>query len=148
MIEFKINQAKTFFFDRPVVAAVDKAARANLSKFGAFVRRTAKGLIRKSKKPSAPGQPPKSHTGLLRDFLFFAFDPGARTVVIGPARLNKPGLAPQTLEHGGRATVYRRVKGQRKPATVHIAPRPYMAPALAKEAPKFASLWADTVKGN
>ncbi|HOM77081.1 MAG TPA: hypothetical protein PLE88_11240, partial [Anaerohalosphaeraceae bacterium] len=55
------------FFDSPkVIRAVDKSTRKVLSRFGAFVRRTAKQSIRKRKKSSTPGTPPSSHTGLLK----------------------------------------------------------------------------------
>lgn len=147
MIGMKINQAKSLFFDRAIVSAVDKATRSNLSKAGAFVRRTMKGLIRKGKKSSVPGKPPKSHTGLLKDFIYFVYEPRSRSVVVGPAKLNKPGLAPATLEHGGTTTIVKRVHGKRTHKNVRIAARPYAKPALDKERPKFAQFWADTVKG-
>src|SRR5690606_6172596 len=49
------------FFDRKAVTSrVDKATRKVLSRFGAFVRRTARSSIRKRKKTSQPGSPPSS----------------------------------------------------------------------------------------
>lgn len=112
MIGFRTNQAKNFFFDRQrVLAATDRATRRALSRAGAFIRRTAKGLIRKRKKASVPGQPPTSRTGILRNFLFFAYDPSQRSVVIGPAKTNQvffdgngqpvTGTVPEVLEYGG-----------------------------------------------
>lgn len=178
MIGLKINTAKSFFFDSPrVLAAADRATVRNLSKIGAFVRRTAKGLIRKVGKkgtPSTPGSPPKSRTGILKEFLYFAFDPSRRSVVVGPARTNQvffkgngqpvTGTVPAVLEFGGSIGVLewylpRRgkwvradLRSKRKLAarttrirTVTIAARPYMQPALAKEAPKFAEIWANTI---
>lgn len=116
MIGFKIDQAKNFFFDRQrVLAATDRATQSRLSRAGAFIRRTAKGLIRKGKKPSKPGRPPKSHVGTLKDFLYFAFDPFQRSVVIGPAKTNQvffdgdgrpvTGTVPEVLEYGGSISI-------------------------------------------
>lgn len=133
------------FFDSPkVVRAVDKSTRKVLSKFGAFVRRTAKQSIRKRKKSSAPGSPPSSHTGLLKRFIFFGYDPQKRSVVIGPTRLteNNRGEAPSILEYGGRTTVNSGTKKTR----VRIRPRPFMGPAFEKEKPNLPSMWKDSVK--
>jgi len=56
MIGFEIKQ---LFFDREAVTSrVDPATRKVLSKFGAFVRRTAKGSIRRRRKAAPPGSPP------------------------------------------------------------------------------------------
>ena len=55
MIGFEIKQ---LFFDREAVTSrVDPATRKVLSKFGAFVRRTAKGSIRRRRKAAPPGSP-------------------------------------------------------------------------------------------
>ncbi|MDH4201410.1 MAG: hypothetical protein OEV87_00760 [Phycisphaerae bacterium] len=142
MAGFKL---KYLFFDSPkVVRAVDKSTRKVLSKFGAFVRRTAKQSIRKRKKTSAPGTPPSSHTGLLKRFIFFGYDPQKRSVVIGPTRLteNNRGEAPSILEYGGRTTVNSGTKKTR----VRIRPRPFMGPAFEKEKPNLPSMWKDSVK--
>ena len=129
-----------FFDSEKVVRSVDKSTRKVLSKFGAFVRRTAKQSIRKRKASSAPGQPPSSHTGLLKRFIFFGYDPQNESVVIGPARLsqNNRGEAPSILEYGGRTTV--------KKKRVKISARPFMGPAFEKEKPKLPSMWKDSVK--
>ena len=62
---------KQMFFDRAKVKnAVDKGVRKVLSKFGAFVRRTARSSIRKRKRVSAPGEPPsrgENTTGTSRE---------------------------------------------------------------------------------
>lgn len=141
-MSFTIRAAKSNFFDRKaVMAAVDKARLRVLSKFGAYVRTTARRSIRKRKRVSDAGSPPSSHTGRLRDFLFFAYDPRSESVVIGPAKLNSTN-APEALEHGGAAAVLSR--GRRK--TAHIRARPFMGPAFAKELPGFDELWRDSVK--
>lgn len=149
MINFKLNEMKGMFFDSPkVMAAVDKATRTVLSRFGAYVRTAARSSIRKRKKSSAPGTPPSSHTGELKRFIFFGYDVHRRSVVIGPTRLNaKAGTAPEALEHGGNATVvsYDKTRGKQK-RTVNISQRPFMAPALKQELPKLPAMWQDSVK--
>ncbi len=127
---------KILFFDTAkVIAATDRATRKVLSRFGAFVRRTAKGSIRKRKKSAPPGKPPSSHTGLLKKFIFFGYEPKRRSVVIGSVRLtkNNRGDAPSVLEYGGRTTI--REKGKKK--RVSIRPRPFMGPAFRRELSGF-----------
>ena len=138
---------KELFFDRKAVTSrVDKATRKVLSRFGAFVRRTARRSIRPRKRTSAPGSPPSSHTGLLKRFIFFGYDPrpGKRSVVIGPQRLSQKGRgeAPSLLEHGGTTTLKRR--GRRVRA--RFRGRPFMRPAFEKEQHQLPALWRNSVK--
>ena len=143
---------KKLFFDRKAVTGkVDRTTRKVLSRFGAFVRRTAKSSIRKRKRVSAVGQPPSSHSGILKKFIFFGYEPVKRNVVIGPAKLNqKIGDAPHALEHGGTSTLLRQGFGgqavRRKKRRVKIKARPFMGPAFQKEKPKLPAMWAGSVK--
>ena len=100
MFTMSLKSAKSGFFDRAaVVRAVDQATRRNLSRFGAYVRQRAKTSIRRPPKTatvriSRPGRPPYSHTGLLKRFIFFAYDADRQSVVIGPgttAQLRRDG---------------------------------------------------------
>jgi hypothetical protein len=171
MIGFKVTfpAVKDAFFDRAaVLAAADRMAVKVLSKFGAYVRRTAKGLIYKAQAPSQPGKPPHSQTGILRKFILFSWDDATRSVVIGPSRLNiavnngqpVPGL----LEAGGEAsysTAWLRHgrpifegRGRRRHLvryeplagrTYRMEPRPYMGPAYQKELPKLPDMWRDAL---
>lgn len=128
---------------------MDKATRSALSKAGAFVRRTARSSMksRQGKKAgsySAPGTPPNVHAGQLKDLLFFGFDPGNRSVVIGPVPFGK-GEAPNLEEFGG--SVPRR--GRRGVVKVAKYPaRPFMGPALQKEIPQMPARWANAVKSS
>jgi len=142
MIRFEMTQL--FFDSKKVRRAVDRTTRRVLSKFGAFVRRTARSSIRKRKKASPPGSPPSSHIGLLKKFIWFGYEPAKRSVVIGPARLSQAGRgeAPHLLEYGGTGTVERR--GKRKRAKVR--PRPFMGPAFEKEQPKLPAMWRGSVR--
>ena len=132
-------------FDRQaVLSAVDRARLAVLSKFGAFVRQTARQSIVKRKAVSVPGQPPRSHTGLLKRLIFFGYDPATKSVVIGPAPMGATPEALPALEYGGATVVkpHGRFKGTRR---VIITARPFMGPALEKEQSKLPSLWLDSV---
>lgn len=124
MMGFRVDQAKGMFFDRKaVVDAVDRATRSVLSKFGAFVRRSAKSSIRQRKRSSTPGDPPSSHTGILKRFIYFGYDRFRRSVVIGPTIANmvsftenmRPtyGTIPHILEYGGSAYVMEVWDGRR-----------------------------------
>lgn len=141
-------RVKEFFFDKAkVIRAVDKARRAVLSKAGAFIRTTARHSLRRRKGAAPPGQPPHSHTGLLKRFLYFAYEPASDSVVIGPAKLNKPGAAPRVLEHGGKTLIHQRQRGKVVRRRVSIEARPFMGPALEKERPRLPKLWAGSVRG-
>ena len=149
MIGLKLDQTKGLFFDRAeVMRATSRAERRVLSRFGAFVRRSARSSIRKRKGISQPGRPPSSHTGLLRKFIFFAYQVQSRSVIVGPVRLNrKVGDAPAALEHGGTSRV---VEGSRRSGrrvrTIRVRPRPYMQPAFEKEKEKLPQMWRDSVR--
>lgn len=145
MIDMRI---KSLFFDRQkVVRAVDKTKRAVLSKAGAFIRTVARTSIRKRKGSAPPGWPPHSHVGLLRDFILFGYDRASDSVVVGPAKLNKPTDAPRVLEHGGTTTVTKFSRGRLRKRRVRIKARPFMGPALEKERPKLPKRWAGSVRG-
>ena len=139
---------KHMFFDRDKVRKrTDAGTQRVLSRFGAYVRTTVKHSIRKRKRISDPGEPPSSHTGLLRRFIFFGYDHGRRSVVIGPMRLNqKVGDAPAALEYGGTSTVVEGLRRRRRKRRIRIAARPYMGPAFEQEKPKLPAMWRDSVK--
>ena len=156
-----VNFAVTsYFFDAPkIVNSVDRATRKVLSRFGSYVRRTMRSSIRKRKKTSDPGKPPTSRVGLLKQFIFFSYDPNTKSVVIGPERLNaKIGNTPEVLEYGGTNTVatYRRrgfKRGEQYTRTrvvekkrVQVKARPFAHPALKQELPTLAPMWKASVK--
>ena len=143
MIGFKID--KSMFFDRKkVIDATDRTSRRVLSRFGSFVRQRARTSIRPRKGTSAPGNPPHSHVGLLRRFIYFGYDRKKRSVEIGPTTLAASnGEAPALLEHGGTARIRDTRTGRRR--TARFRGRPYMGPALEAEQPKLPPMWRDSV---
>lgn len=147
-----IAEFKAGFFDTARMgAAADKAERKTLSRFGAFVRKRSRGSIRRSKKVSEPGQPPRAHSldkaRTIKNILF-AYEPKTQGVVIGPVLLNgnvgglSAGTIPATLEKGGTATQRRR----RKRRKVKYAPRPFMQPAFEHEQKSLPALWQNAIK--
>ena len=101
MIDFKF---KLLFFDtKEIKSKISEATRKVLSKFGAFVRQSAKRSIKTKSTPSTPGQPPHSHSGQLKKGILFGYDPARQSVVVGPVKLAKKGNAPEALEKGGEA---------------------------------------------
>ena len=145
MFDLRLKEAKAGFFDRQLVmAATSRAERQVLSRFGAFVRQRARTSIRSRRAISAPGLPPSSHVGLLKQFILFAYDPAHASVVIGPVRLNAKtsGDAPRLLEYGGSALRTR----QGKLVRCQYRPRPFMAPSLAAEIGRLPPLWRDSIR--
>lgn len=138
-------EVKSSFFDRKrVIDAVGKAGAASLSKAGAFIRRTAKGLMKsggKKNKVAPPGTPPRVHAGQLKDLLYFGFDTSKATVVIGPVKFGD-GEAPGLLEFGGTA---QRKGRDGKSHTETYRGNPFMQPALDENIPKLPDLWANSV---
>jgi len=142
-----ICKLKALFFDSPtVIAAVDKAARKVLNHIGGMIRLTARRSIRKApsyKAASKPGKPPLSHTGLLRNYILYSFDPQSNSVVVGPAALNAKGKnVPAILEYGGQSTVYSK-NGKRK---INIKARPFMNPALVGSQRKITDIWKESIR--
>ena len=145
MFDIRVKAAKNMFFDRTLIKQkVDTATRKRLSKFGAYVRQTAKKSIRRRKRSSSPGQPPSSHTGLLKQFIYFGYDENRRSVVIGPVVLaRKASGIPEVLEYGGRTTIQ---WGSARGRTVSIEARPYMGPSFDQELDRMTSLWANSIR--
>ncbi|MBI5725212.1 MAG: hypothetical protein HZA50_14730 [Planctomycetes bacterium] len=142
MIGIKID--KSMFFDRQkVLKAVDAGVRKVLSKFGAFVRTVARSSIRKRKAVSQPGQPPSSHTGLLKRLIYFGYDTSRKSVVIGPTPLRSEAEAPPLLEYGGRA---RRKNRKGKTVIATYRARAFMGPAFEEEKKKLPELWQNSIR--
>lgn len=163
---------RDLFFDRERIRVrLDAQKRKRLSKAGAYVRRTARTLLRRQTPRPAP-QPPATHSPEpnLRTVLF-AYDPHAETVVAGPVRLRKrlkkstQPTVPALLEHGGSSEVTEYAEEhtlQWKPAAQFFPrtsrrkfavrrrmavyePRPFMGPALSHNQDQFPELFRNCI---
>ena len=180
-----VKGMKSGFFDRPgMIERMNKARHRALWAFGGNVRQQARKLLktRRSKwvqgpeglvdqtQYSRPGDPPfvRSPDSLLRRFLYYAFDGSRGSVIIGPARTDKPTGAPAALEWGGVATlrVYKpgkvigtrrwgnrsgsgtrviRARGRLVQEQRPIAARPYMRPAFGRGLAQLRQQWKDVL---
>ncbi len=138
-----VNVNFKMFFDRPAVeSATSRMGRKVLTRFGGYVRLTAKRSMRRRKKSSAPGSPPSAHEGSLKKTIFFGYDRERESVVAGPLGF-KGSNAPEILEHGGETTIMRRDKktGKLVAKRIKIQPRPFMDPAFEKGRKKLPEFW-------
>lgn len=141
-----LAQVKRLFFDRKsVLDATDKATRAALSRFGAFVRTRSRTSIRTKKGISPPGSPPFSHRGTLKKGILFAYDPGRKSVVIGPTQMGRSGDGARVLEEGG--TVRLPLGPGGKAVACAFRPRPYMQPAFQAELPRAVQQFKGLIRG-
>jgi hypothetical protein len=83
-----------------VAKAAKKATRKNLAQAGAYIRGIARKGIKLSPEKSAPGKPPHSRKGRLKDAIIFVVNAAEESVVIGPTFSNV-GKIGQTHEFGG-----------------------------------------------
>lgn len=121
---------KGFFNRRAVIDAIGEKQAERLAIAGDYVKEAARRSMRYRKKPSLPGTPPSANAedqskALLRKHLYFAFDAGRKTIVVGPAKLGQSRVA-SLHEHGGK---HQRVR--RKPKQVgQSGPVRLIAPGL------------------
>jgi hypothetical protein len=114
--EGAVNVSMTMFFDRAhVVARLHKNERRAMIQIGAYARGAMKKMMRKSSSRTphaAPGKPPRWSSKLLRDRIFFSYNPFRHSVIVGPEYKNIKGYMrpkggktiPQLLDEGGSAS--------------------------------------------
>ena len=138
------TRATELWFDRDyVLKHVDEARQKKLSRFGYFVMRDARQLIKHRKRSSKPGESPTNWSDLLKRFIYFNYEKQTRSVVIGPYRLpasREDPPIPAALELGGI------VRNRRAKRPVRIRPRPYMQPAFDRQLRKMGDDWRDSIK--
>lgn len=124
-----------------VAKAVRKAGWDALRRLGFLIRSKAQASIEVSDTPAAPGDPPHTRQKRLPRSILYGTegDSSNPSVVVGPAK-NLTGMLGHAMECGGQSLVsnYR----PNKPP-VDLAPRPFMAPALAAEIGELPGLLAD-----
>jgi hypothetical protein len=126
-------RVETRFIDTSasVAEASQKKAFRSLTHAAAAIRLTARRSIRRRQTASAPGTPPSTRAGRLREAVAYWVDRQRGVAVIGP-RASVVGLAGQAHEFGGD------YRGDHYPA------RPYMGPAAAANLGRFR----DEFRGN
>jgi hypothetical protein len=143
-----VRVRRDFSETKRALAWFDAKARKSLFMQAGYIRKAARNSMKVGKrgKPSAPGQPPHAITRLLKDFLFFSWDPGTKSMVIGPAGIRNSST-PRILEEGGvkdNALLKRGAKWVR--GSVQIQPRPYMLPAMQRSQEKLSEFWSNSVR--
>lgn len=138
-----VNITYRQFFDRETVKrATDRYERKVLTKTGAFGRTVMRRSFRRTSTVSAPGRPPHSHVGLLRDLTYFAYDQQAGSVVVGPILFKrKKGTSktlPELLDQGGVVSENGETKTYRA--------RPFVDPALTAAANEMQQIQRDALK--
>jgi len=145
-----VRVRRDFAETKRALAWFDAQARKSLYMQAGYIRKAARNSMKAGKrgKPSAPGQPPHAITRLLKDFLFFSWDPGTKSMVIGPAAF-KSSNTPRVLEEGGTSdrTTYRR-GNQWVNGTVQVKARPYMLPAMQRSQEKLSEFWSKSVRSS
>lgn len=123
-----VDQVKLSFFSDAMLKDVQRETNRRIVRMAAYTRSVARNSIKRPGKTkrtqkSEPGRPPRSHTGLLKNHIYFWMDRRTGTAEVGPAALI--GTAgrdiPGNLEQGGPSGT-----GD------YVRPRPYMGPALEK----------------
>jgi hypothetical protein len=173
VIGIRVNAAKSMFFDRVILNAVNKAEIKTLSKMGAFVRTSARSSIRKAggqKRLVTLFQKLNKSRGDKRKQIQAQIDEAKKKQSSRPGQPPKghgAQLLKKFLYFGYDSTTRSVVVGPAKLSgrrygmapsilegggaaeigkrRVAIEARPYMGPALTKNTPKFPSLWANAV---
>lgn len=102
------GKVKAYFEPNTIMSMLDRRERRSLSRSGAYVAQVARRSIYKKRGASAPGRPPYSHTGKLRQMIGSGVDSNKVCAVAGAlVRLDvkNQGRTPNVLEHGGVTTV-------------------------------------------
>jgi hypothetical protein len=144
VLNVTLKQAKVKFAEKPILSAKDRGTRKALKSIGALVRTVARRSMKKRKKASPPGKPPRVVEGQLKRFLFFVVE-GTKSVVIGPAKLKETGT-PSFLEFGGVKNVNAGKRGRKTARALKIEARPYMGPANESSADKYADFFKNAFK--
>ena len=146
MLNIRFSQVKALFKEDKILDAKKRGTVRALKKAGAFVRSDARRSMKRRKSVSPPGKPPRVLKGQLKRFLFFVVDKDApENVTIGPVKLNDSG-APRFMEYGGSQVQRRRRRGRTSNVKLDIEPRPFMNPALERQAPGIPDLFKNAFK--
>jgi hypothetical protein len=123
------------FIDK--IKALKKAKREGmiegLYEAGAYIRRTARRLIRPNKKSSKPGTPPNTQTRILRESILFFVNRERESLIVGPSR-RKVEMVGAVHEFG------KTFMGRKYPK------RPFMGPAFDIAKKRLPEKWKNSVR--
>jgi len=145
----RILDVRLRFGDDRINRLMSQARKRALMKAGQFLRRAARTGIRRSSKPSSPGQPVHTQTGFFKEAIRYEYDTGMNAVVVGPAygdpdimRLHESGGSRQLVEWSRRGSKKWRPPGWRprgrgaertgRTMQVRYPDRSYLVSALEK----------------
>jgi len=125
---------KTEFDARKVQQRAQAGTFKSLGHAAAAIRLAARRLFRRASGPSAPGQPPHTHTRRMPNAIVYDVDRQSQLAVIGTAK-SLVGESGAAHEHGGqyKAEVFQ--------------PRPFMRPALLRLQGRLPSFWKNSITG-
>jgi hypothetical protein len=83
-----------------VIKKTKAASITSLGRAGAYIRGIARKSIKVSPKPSAPGKPPHTRQGRLKNAILYSVEKTQQNVVIGPSA-TEMGSIGRTHEFGG-----------------------------------------------
>ena len=126
-------KVKTKLDAKKIRSAARKGNITSLGHAGAAIRLTGRRSIRKSPSASAPGSPPNTRRGRIRNAIKYAVLPDKQSVVIGPD-VEIAGTSAKAHEFGGR---YKREQYEK---------RPFMGPALEKTKTRLPAMWAGSIR--
>lgn len=154
MLELNLKLKKAFVDVQAVNRAVDSGKRRSMIRSLAWIRRTWRGSLRRSKKASLPGQPPRIHAkGMSLKTILFAYDAATNSGVVGPVKLARKAdtissmPVPALLEAGGPMSVKVGRGRGRKRVRARMAARPSGAPVMREglETGRIMDPWANMV---
>jgi hypothetical protein len=126
MIETKV---KSEWFGEKVKKHLEDTTFKSINHAAASLRMIARRSIRRRKKPSAPGTPPNTQTGRLRDgIIFYATRTPNIYAIIGPS-----------YQFVGTSAVAHEFGGQYKHEKFPL--RKFMQPAMEKIIPRLPAEW-------
>ena len=117
---------------RDLKKAEGRGVVEGLYEAGGYIRKTARRLIRPSKKSSTPGTPPHTQTRILRESILFSVNKERESVIIGPSR-RKVEMVGAVHEFGET------FMGRKYPK------RPFMGPALDITKESLPEKWKNSI---
>jgi len=145
MITVQWKVTKQFFDKKSVTDAVGKAEARVMNRAGSRVRLIMRRSLKRSKKKSSAGEPPRIHAkGFSLKTILYAYNKNGRNVIIGP--VGRAGSnVPNTLEFGGTVKISRKRRRNGKKVivkdTATIDARPFAGPAEANYRDSYPDEW-------